>query len=470
MGALNNHVRKLPLFLVGKSGAILVSVVSLGMALLATGYSGSVAYEMLTAVFVVRIIYSLIGSPKPILTSRTIRKSANHVVSEEIQIGLMFAGAAYALQWPVAPLTIALFLGANLILQLVAMFLFRLALQILATNGKGSPDPRADKQVIMAGTGARARAIVDSILDSPELGVSVRGFLDYRRNGLWRYRDIPLRGHPDQFGQIAATEQVDAVIVAVDTRELPRTRRLFDTAEKMGVAVWFMPDIYKARVATARPTWLNGSPALVYRAVPEGRLALLAKHVMDRIGAVVGLVLTAPLMLLTAIAIKIDSPGSILFKQKRCGLNGKQFHLYKFRTMCCDAEKKKDQLRHLNVMSGPVFKAKNDPRVTRVGRVLRKCSIDEVPQFFNVLRGEMSLVGPRPPLPAEVTQYEPWQRRRLSVKPGVTCLWQVNGRNDVDFEQWMQMDLHYIDNWSLWLDTKILARTVPAVMKGNGAS
>ena len=160
----------------------------------------------------------------------------------------------------------------------------------------------------------------------------------------------------------------------------------------------------------------------------------------------------------------------MLFRQTRCGLNGRRFTLYKFRTMVADAEWRRQELLHLNEMDGPVFKVRNDPRVTRLGRLLRKFSLDELPQLWNVLRGDMSLVGPRPPIPEEVDQYERWQRRRLSMKPGLTCLWQVNGRNAVDFESWMELDLEYIDSWSLSLDLKILLKTIPVVLSGKGAS
>jgi lipopolysaccharide/colanic/teichoic acid biosynthesis glycosyltransferase len=174
------------------------------------------------------------------------------------------------------------------------------------------------------------------------------------------------------------------------------------------------------------------------------------------------------MMIAAAIAIKIDSRGPVFFKQTRSGINGKTFKLWKFRTMENDAEKKKAELLEKNEMSGPVFKISDDPRVTKVGRFLRKYSIDEFPQFLNVLRGDMSLVGPRPALPSEVAGFEPWQHRKLSVKPGLTCLWQADGRNSIDFEDWMKMDLKYIDNWSLWEDTKIIARTIPTVLKGSG--
>ena len=187
-----------------------------------------------------------------------------------------------------------------------------------------------------------------------------------------------------------------------------------------------------------------------------------------KIGALVRLILFLPVMIAAAMAIKIDSRGPIFFRQTRSGINGKTFKLWKFRTMEIDAEKKKAELLSRNEMSGPVFKITNDPRITKVGHYLRKYSIDEFPQFMNVLTGDMSLVGPRPPLPEEVVDFEPWQHRKLSVKPGLTCLWQAGGRNDIDFEDWMKMDLEYIDNWSLWEDTKIMARTIPTVLKGSG--
>jgi len=470
MGATNFHAKKIPWLLTGKTGVILISAISLWVALLFTGYYEPIVYEMLVAIVLIRTIYALAHKPEAILSSRPIRKSFRRVVGDEVQFGLLFIVTSYILQWSVALSTVVLFLTVNLFLQIGTEFLNRLILRNLATNGECSPGSCSEKKVIVVGTGARARAIVDLILNSPDLEISIQGFLDYSRTGMWRYRDIPLMGHPETLSQIAVSEQVDAIIIAVETRDLPRTRRLFDIAENMGITVCFMPDIYRARLASARPTWLNGSPALVYQTVPEGRWSLTAKNIVDKVGAAVGLVLAAPIMILTALAIKLDNPGPILFKQKRSGLNGKPFYLYKFRTMFRDAEERQHELKDMNMMSGPVFKAKNDPRVTRVGRVLRKYSIDEIPQFFNVLRGDMSLVGPRPPIPKEVTQYEPWQRRRLSVKPGVTCLWQVNGRNNIDFDKWMKLDLEYIDNWSLWLDTKILARTLPAVIKRTGAS
>jgi exopolysaccharide biosynthesis polyprenyl glycosylphosphotransferase len=181
------------------------------------------------------------------------------------------------------------------------------------------------------------------------------------------------------------------------------------------------------------------------------------------------LLLLAPLLAAVAVAIWLESPGPVLFRQRRVGLNGREFWLYKFRSMHRDAEARLQDLIARNEASGPVFKMRNDPRVTRVGRFIRKTSLDEFPQFWNVLRGEMSIVGPRPPLPEEVRQYKRWQRRRLSVRPGITCEWQVSGRSNVDFDRWIALDLQYIDNWSLWNDLRICARTIPAVLLARGA-
>jgi exopolysaccharide biosynthesis polyprenyl glycosylphosphotransferase len=215
----------------------------------------------------------------------------------------------------------------------------------------------------------------------------------------------------------------------------------------------------------------QGRPVLVYRSVPASTWPLLAKQVLDFCGALVLLVLTSPLMLLAAVGIKLTSPGPVLFRQERCGLNGRPFTMLKFRSMVSDAEQRKHELEALNEMSGPVFKVSNDPRVTPFGRFLRKYSIDELPQLFNVLAGQMSLVGPRPLPVNEVKRFDdPAHRRRLSVKPGLTCLWQIRGRSDLrDFREWVRLDLEYIDNWSLGLDLKILLLTIPVVLRGQGA-
>ena len=241
------------------------------------------------------------------------------------------------------------------------------------------------------------------------------------------------------------------------------------TCEEMGAKIFLLADFFNLKIARQQFRFLFNQPALFYSTGPAKDGSLFFKYALDRILASSILILVFPLMFLATLLVKLTSPGPVLFRQTRCGLNGKKFTLYKFRTMVANAEELKSDLLDKNEMSGPVFKLADDPRLTKIGKLLRKSSIDELPQLFNVLKGEMSLVGPRPPLPVEVAEYDRWQRRKLSIKPGLTCLWQVNGRNKIDFEHWMRLDLHYIDNWSLWLDAKILLKTVPAVLTGLGA-
>jgi exopolysaccharide biosynthesis polyprenyl glycosylphosphotransferase len=224
----------------------------------------------------------------------------------------------------------------------------------------------------------------------------------------------------------------------------------------------------KARVVMEE---LEGIPLLTFTNTPGAPFPIFIKRLVDLTVSVAGLVVLSPLLLLAALLIKLSSQGPVLFRQTRCGLNGRHFTLLKFRTMYLGAEEKLDEVAHLNVVNGPAFKARRDPRVTPLGRFLRRLSIDELPQLANVLVGHMSLVGPRPPLPEEVTRYERWQLRRLSMKPGITGLWQVSGRAGLDdFNRWIALDLAYIDQWSLWLDCKIMLKTVPAVLLAQGAS
>jgi exopolysaccharide biosynthesis polyprenyl glycosylphosphotransferase len=241
--------------------------------------------------------------------------------------------------------------------------------------------------------------------------------------------------------------------------------------ELEGVEAWLVADFFKAQISRTSFDDFYGWPVLVFRSTPESSWGRVVKQLMDTVGSFVLLIGLSWLFALIALFIKLTSPGPVLFRQQRSGINGRPFTIYKFRTMVTNAEQLKHELATMNEMSGPVFKVTNDPRVTRIGKVLRKYSLDEFPQLFNVLRGEMSLVGPRP-LPVDEVKrfYDLAHRRRLSVKPGLTCLWQISGRNNVtDFKDWVRLDLEYIDNWSLWLDVKILWRTLPAVLAGTGA-
>ena len=241
--------------------------------------------------------------------------------------------------------------------------------------------------------------------------------------------------------------------------------------EREGVEAWLVADFFKTQISRTSLDDLHGRPVLVFRSAPEASWQGVGKQTLDLIGAAILLALASPIFLIVAAAIRATSKGPIFFRQERCGLHGRPFTMLKFRSMVTNAEQLQDELNALNEMAGPVFKVANDPRITSVGKILRRFSFDELPQLFNVLRGEMSLVGPRPLPVYEVERFDdPSHRRRLSVKPGLTCLWQVSGRNNVnDFREWVRLDLEYIDNWSIWLDVKILLRTVPVVLTGNGA-
>jgi len=234
----------------------------------------------------------------------------------------------------------------------------------------------------------------------------------------------------------------------------------------MSVAV----DYFNLKISRIRQTEFEGFPLLTFESAPNTLWPLIIKRAFDLVVSGALLVLLSPLFLLIALIVKFTSKGPVFFRQERCGLNGRRFTLYKFRTMIDDAESRINELLMKNEMKGPAFKFAKDPRITRVGKFLRVSSIDELPQLWNVFVGDMSLVGPRPPLPAEVKKYEPWHRRRLSMRPGITCLWQVSGRNKItDFDEWAKLDLEYIDKWSLWLDAAILLKTVPVVLLGIGA-
>src|ERR1035438_9912952 len=274
-----------------------------------------------------------------------------------------------------------------------------------------------------------------------------------------------------QLVQILHDHAIYGVILSAKHTYFEEIENIIKACELEGVEVWLIADFFTTQISRTSFDELLGRPLLIFRSTPETSWAGLVRQLMDFFGALVLLVVAAIPMLMIALLIKLFSPGPVLFRQQRSGLNGAPFTLYKFRTMVTNAEQFKHELEAMNEMSGPVFKVTNDPRITPLGKILRRYSLDELPQLFNVVRNEMSLVGPRPLPVDEVRRFNDLaHRRRLSVKPGITCLWQVQGRNQIsDFKDWVRLDLQYIDTWSIWLDLVILLRTIPAVLRGTGA-
>ncbi|HVN30905.1 MAG TPA: sugar transferase [Thermoanaerobaculaceae bacterium] len=327
-----------------------------------------------------------------------------------------------------------------------------------------------ERVVIIVGCGVEAVALARQVLRHRAWGLSLRGLIDADGCGRSEVEGLPVLGRVEDLPDVLSSQVVDEVVLAVPTRQLGELEPVLLHCQELGVRVRVALQPFPHLQPHVEMEALNGTPLLTFATMPTAPLALFVKRVVDVVVALVGLALSAPLWPLVALAIRLGSRGPVLYRQVRCGLHGRRFVLLKFRTMVVDAEKLQDEVAHLNVMDGPVFKAPGDPRVTVVGRLLRRSSLDELPQFVNVLKGDMSLVGPRPPIPEEVERYLPWQRRRLAMKPGITCLWQISGRSKLDFATWMELDLAYIDSWSVWLDLKILLLTVPAVFSGRGAA
>jgi exopolysaccharide biosynthesis polyprenyl glycosylphosphotransferase len=327
------------------------------------------------------------------------------------------------------------------------------------------------RTVVVVGTGRQARALAEFLERHRQWGYRLVGFVAGRgEEGESEIAGHPVLGGLADLPRLVEENVVDEVLFAVSRRDLDDIEDLYLCLQEQGIITRFALDFFPHTQARMAIDELDGVPLLTFTTSPSSPLQLLLKRILDVALSALLMLLGLPVLLLVALAIKVTTRGNVLFRQTRCGLNGRTFTLYKFRTMVEGAEARQPDLLHLNEMDGPVFKLREDPRVTALGRFLRKFSLDELPQLWNVLRGDMSLVGPRPPIPEEVARYERWQRRRLAMKPGLTCLWQVSGRNELDFQQWMELDLEYIDTWSPWLDFKILLKTIPAVISGRGAS
>jgi exopolysaccharide biosynthesis polyprenyl glycosylphosphotransferase len=379
---------------------------------------------------------------------------------------LLFALAFMVRSQYVPRTLVTLFIMVNLgLLTLEKFCLFAIA-RVIRSRG------RDRKKVLVAGTGNQARQFVETIKTHFHWGLDIVGFLDAFEENVGReiFGEMIL-GTFQEISGVLQEHPVDEVIIAVSTQRLGEVRKVLEACELEGTQVRIISDFLGNIAKRFRADVVYGLPILSISYIPENSAALAVKRSIDIVIALIALVLLAPVFVILAAAIKLSSPGPVFYEWNVVGFNKKPFKSWKFRTMVVRADRMKAQLEALNEMQGPVFKIANDPRITPVGRFLRKYSLDELPQLWSVLKGDMSLVGPRPAGPHELARYESWQRRKLSIKPGITCLWQVNGRNKIsNFDEWAKLDLAYIDNWSLWLDLKILLKTIPAVISGRGAS
>ncbi len=365
-----------------------------------------------------------------------------------------------------------LFLGAFWVVStgatVASRLLMRTVLRSIRRHGRNL------RQIVIVGSNQRALDFCRELESRSDLGYRVVGFVDEDWAGI---EEFQRHGHvlvSDFAGlqHFLRTSVVDEVVLALPMSSYySEASRIAALCEEQGIAVRLLSNIFNLKLAKpSTEHWQSGPQITHTSGIAEG-WPVVVKRALDVLVALSVIIVLFPVLLISAILIKLTSTGPILFVQTRVGRNKRKFHIYKFRTMVVDAETRIKEIEHLNEVSGPVFKIKNDPRITPLGRFLRKTSIDELPQLFNVLKGDMSLVGPRP-LP--VRDYEgfneDWQRRRFSVRPGITCLWQIAGRSSIPFDRWMELDLEYIDGWSFWLDLQILLRTIPAVLRGSGAA
>jgi len=398
-----------------------------------------------------------------------VRLGIERIVARLVAAGVLstlaLVAATFVTGVPVAP-NFPVLCG---LIQLAALSALRItSFAILGSAQLRGPQYR---NVLIVGSGPRAAYFQRVLERQPDLSLRVVGFIDdgppeqgacVPEEQTYKLPDMP---------EILREKVIDEVVVACPRSMLGSIVTVVDTCAAAGVLITLLSDIFGDYLPSPQVKRFGSLPALNFAPVHHSRIMLGVKRCIDVVGACAGLLVAAPIIAALVLAIRLTSPGPAFFSQARCGLHGRRFKMVKLRTMRDGAEGEKTSLADLNEMEGGrVFKIRDDPRVTRVGRFLRRYSLDELPQFLDVLRGNMSLVGPRPPVPSEVDEYQTFERRRLSMRPGLTCIWQVSGRNNVGFEDWVRLDLEYIDTWSLANDFKILFQTIPAVLRGTGAS
>ena len=353
-----------------------------------------------------------------------------------------------------------IFLAADYIVLLTERLILR---KIIIDSSKKN---ETGKRIVIVGLMEKARKLVKDLQEQEDFPPNIIGYVSLDQNYVGK-----VLGTVDQLPDILIQHAVDEVIFALPKDYIGKVEEYIQICEELGVTVRMILDFYNLKISKTLLSYIGNLPVLTFHTVSLNEEQLFAKRVVDIIGSLIGLVFTALAFVIFAPVIKLTSKGPVFFVQKRVGQNGRVFHCYKFRTMVADAEDQLSTLKEENEMSGNMFKMKDDPRVTKIGRFLRAYSIDELPQFYNVLRGDMSLVGTRPPTISEVSEYELKHRRRLSIKPGLTGMWQVSGRNEIsDFEQVYALDINYIDNWTLLLDFKIMLKTIGVVITKKGAS
>ncbi len=326
------------------------------------------------------------------------------------------------------------------------------------------------RRIVIVGAGEVGRRVMRTVVARPDLGYQIVGYVDDNPDKgageVGRFKGL---GPLDNLPRVIDAEAVDEVIVTLPWTYHRRILQVLRECARRQVTARLVPDLFQMSMSHIEVSDLGGLPLIEAHEIDFSRAEMIIKRAIDLVSAGLGLTLGAPLFGLIALAIKLDSPGPVFYRQVRVGKNGQLFRVYKFRSMRVGADAELETLRALNEADGPLFKIKDDPRRTRVGSFLRKSSLDELPQLINIMRGEMSMVGPRPPIPDEVKQYKPWHKRRLAVTPGLTGLWQVSGRSELTFDEMVLLDLYYIEHWSPWLDLTIMLRTIPKVLLGEGA-
>lgn len=367
----------------------------------------------------------------------------------------------------VNPVFLISFWTASTFITVFTRLVLRYTLNLIRRQGRNL------RYLLIVGTNSRAVQFARKIESRPELGYVISGFVDvdWKECDEFQKTGYSLVADFNGFTEFIRNNVVDEVLISLPVKSYyQETTRIVNACEKQGILVRHLSNIFDTKPANSKVKYFEGESFVSNYTGSMAGWQMIVKGMLDKILSAVLLLLLSPLFLLTTILIKTTSPGPVFFIQERVGLNKRRFRLYKFRTMVKDAEKKQAELEDLNEASGAVFKIKNDPRITTMGKFLRKLSIDELPQLINVLKGDMSLVGPRPLTVRDYNGFDrDWHRRRFSVRPGITCLWQVKGRHSVSFDKWMELDLEYIDQWSLFLDLRILIRTISAVLKGSGA-